>query len=110
MATPKRVPEHTIEFNQSLIHDLTGMPSTNKKQLETAKQALLEVIQKDLTARQRELIYLYYYQQMNNKQIANYLHLDDTTVSRTLKRARNNIYQALHIYFDYIYLRLGEDS
>ena len=106
----KRVPECAMEFNQSLIKDLTGMPSTNKKQLETAKKALQEVIQKDLTSRQRELIYLYYYQQLNNRQIANYLHLDESTISRTLKRARNNIYKALHIYFDYIYLRLSEDS
>ncbi|MBD5143393.1 MAG: sigma-70 family RNA polymerase sigma factor [Oscillospiraceae bacterium] len=106
----KRVSECAMEFNQSLIKDLTGMPSTNKKQLETAKKALQEVIQKDLTSRQRELIYLYYYQQLNNRQIANYLHLDESTISRTLKRARNKIYKSLHIYFDYIYLRLNEDS
>ena len=106
----KRVSECALAFNQSLIKDLTGVPATNKKQLETAKKALQEVIQKDLTARQQELIYLYYYKQLNNRQIANYLHLDETTVSRTLKRARNNIYKSLHIYFDYIYLRLDEDS
>ncbi|MDE7120537.1 MAG: sigma-70 family RNA polymerase sigma factor, partial [Oscillospiraceae bacterium] len=81
-----------------------------RKQMETAKKALRDVIARDLTPRQREMIGYYYYQNLNHRQIGEILGIDSSTVCRTLQRARNRIYKNLHIYFDYLYFRLEEDS
>lgn len=97
-----RVPEYVLDIDRSLIRDLTGIPCTNQRQLEIACSALKQVIQQDLTARQKEMILLYYYQNLNNKQIAEQLHLDASTVCRTLQRARKKIYKLLGFYIDYL--------
>lgn len=99
----KRVPMNTMEFNQALVQTLTGVPSDNHRQLQHAKKAVAKIIAEDLTDRQRQLIYLRYYKQLNNRQIAAALHIDDTTVCRTLQRARNRIYKSMRIYFEYIH-------
>ncbi|MDE5753659.1 MAG: sigma-70 family RNA polymerase sigma factor [Oscillospiraceae bacterium] len=106
----KRIPAYLLESDQEILRDLTGASATNRKQIETAKKALAEVITQDLTPRQREMINFYYYQNLNHRQIAEQLGIDSSTVCRTLQRARNRIYKALHIYFDYLYFRLEEDS
>ena len=102
MSAMKRVSECVLEFDPGLIRDMLEIPCTNRRQLELSKSALKQVIQNDLTPRQRELILLYYYNNLNNKQIAERLNLDNSTVSRTLKRARRKIYQLLHVYIDYL--------
>lgn len=63
---------------------------------------MTQIIQYDLTPRQRELIRLYYYQNLNNIQIAQLLQIDPSSVSRTLGRARKKIYKLLHVYLDYL--------
>ena len=98
----KRLPESVLEYDRSLMRDLMGNAYTNRVQISLCKTALREVIQNDLTPRQKQLVLMYYYQNLNNKQIAKLLHIDNSTVSRTLKRARKKIYQYLHIYFDYL--------
>lgn len=102
MSALKRVPVSVLEYDHNLIRDMLEIPCTNRKQLEISKTALKQVIQNDLTARQRELILLHYYQNLNNKQIAETLGLDASTVSRTLGRARKRIYKLLHVYIDYL--------
>lgn len=48
-------------------------------------------IEEDLTPRQRQLVTMYYLEQMRMQDIANELNLHISTVSRTLKRARENM-------------------
>lgn len=48
-------------------------------------------INEELTDRQRELIYLYYFEQMNMTEIARRLELSPSTVSRTIKRGKFRI-------------------
>ena len=102
MPSAKRIPSEVAEHDLNFIRDMMGIPHTNRKQLEISRQALTEIIHNDLTPRQRELIFLRYYQNMSNKQIAETLHLDASSVSRTLKRAKMRIYKLLHVYLDYL--------
>lgn len=48
-------------------------------------------IEEDLTPRQRQLVAMYYLEQMRMQDIADELNIHISTVSRTLKRARNNM-------------------
>lgn len=105
-----RIPAYLLESDRSILQELTGSAPTNRKQMETARKALQEVIARDLTPRQREMIEYYYYQNLNHREIGELLGIDSSTVCRTLRRARDRIYKNLHIYFDYIYFRLEEDS
>ncbi len=102
MSMTRRIPENIAECDPYLIRDLMGKSYTNRKQLELSAHALKEVIQNDLTPRQKEMILLYYYENLNNKQIAEKLNVNPSTVCRTLGRARNRIYKLLHVYFDYL--------
>ena len=62
---------------------------TNRSQLEKMKKALADVVQNEISARQREIIVLYYYKQMNIPQIADMLGVNKSTVSRALSRGRS---------------------
>ncbi len=68
---------------------------TNRSQLAKMKKALADVVQNEISARQREIIVLYYYKQMNIPQIADMLGVNKSTVSRTLSRARRTILSRL---------------
>lgn len=68
---------------------------TNDRTLRLLKKALAEVIKNDLTARQKQMIVLYYYEGLRMCEIASMLSLDASTVSRTLTRARANILKRL---------------
>ena len=68
---------------------------TNKVQLAKIKKALADVVQNEISARQKELIVLYYYKRMNIPEIADLLGLNKSTVSRTLSRARRKILSRL---------------
>ena len=48
-------------------------------------------INEDLTPRQRQLVEMYYLEQMRMQDIADELNIHISTVSRTLKRARANM-------------------
>ncbi|MBE6875442.1 MAG: sigma-70 family RNA polymerase sigma factor [Ruminococcus sp.] len=102
MKFAQRIPEHMAEADPSLIQDLLNIPYTNRVQIELSKTALKQIIQNDLTPRQREIILLKYYQNMSNKEIAKILHLDASSVSRTLTRGKAKIYKLLHVYLEYL--------
>lgn len=59
------------------------------------RQALLQrvqhVIRQELTPLQREVLFAYYFQEMNIVQIARERGVNRSTVSRTLKRAENRL-------------------
>lgn len=52
-------------------------------------------IERELTDRQRQLLTMYFYENMNICQIADELHLNPSTVSRTLRRATQRLRRVL---------------
>jgi len=54
-----------------------------------------QALREELTPRQREMLHLYYAKQMPMKLIARELGLNPSTVSRTLKRAREKLERCL---------------
>ena len=58
-------------------------------------RALRLSLDEDLTSRQRQLVRMYYIDQMLMADIAEELGIDVSTVSRTLKRARARLRQSL---------------
>lgn len=81
------------------IGDLTVWNRThaqdNAEQLARLRRNLRRAREQELTPRQRQMVELYYDRGMNIPQIAGELGLNPSTVSRTLRRARNRLYRCL---------------
>lgn len=67
----------------------------NSERLERLRRNLRQARERELTPRQRQLLELYYDQGMTIPQIAEELGLNRSTVSRTLRRARDRLYRCL---------------
>lgn len=67
----------------------------NSERLERLRRNLRQARERELTPRQRQMLELYYDQGMTIPQIAGELGLNRSTVSRTLRRARNRLYRFL---------------
>lgn len=67
----------------------------NSEQLRRLRQNLRRAREQELTDRQREMVSLYYDQGMTMPQIAEHLGVNRSTVSRTLRRARDRLYRFL---------------
>lgn len=63
------------------------------------KRVMLKVIENELTERQKQIINLYYFQNMNTVSIAEKLGISPASVSITMKRARNTIIKYMQYYF-----------
>lgn len=62
------------------------------------KRVLLNVINNELTARQKEIIMLYYFKDMDIVRIAELLGVTPQAVSAAMKRARLKIYRFMQYY------------
>jgi len=62
------------------------------------KKALVGVIKEELTPRQKEIIMLYYYHQINTVEIAKQLCISPQSVSATMARARKRMFRILKYY------------
>lgn len=92
----KRLSLSNPAYEQELIALMREKNSpTNAPRIAIAKKALADVIKNGLTPRQKQMVVLYYYEGMKMKEIAVLLEIDPTTVSRTLTRARRNIFERL---------------
>lgn len=65
----------------------------------SAKRIMLKIINNELTERQKQVIMLYYFKNMNIVSISDMLGISPASVSVTLKRARNNIIKYMKYYF-----------
>lgn len=61
-------------------------------------KVMRNVIENELSARQRQMITLYYFQKMNIPEIAKTLGVNRSTVSRTISRGRRNIMEKLKYF------------
>jgi RNA polymerase sigma-70 factor (ECF subfamily) len=74
---------------QSEIYD--DEEQCNKLKITNAKKIIHQVINSELTPRQREILILYFIKNYNTVEISKLLSVNKSTVSRTLNRAINNI-------------------
>ena len=69
--------------------------NTNSELLTRLRQNLRRARQQKLTPRQQQVLTLYYDQGMNMTQIAQTLGVNCSTVSRTIRRAKQRLYRCL---------------
>ena len=81
-----------------------AMASDNSAQMSRVKRNLLRALREDVTPRQREMLLLYYGEQLNMRQIGTRLGVDKSTVSRTIKRGERRLQRCLR-YGAEAYLR-----
>ena len=67
----------------------------NSEQMDRLRRNLRRARDQELTKRQREMVALYYDRGMTMPQIAERLGVSRSTVSRTLRRARDRLYRFL---------------
>ena len=72
-----------------------AMASDNSAQMSRVKRNLLRALREDVTPRQREMLLLYYGEQLNMRQIGTKLGVDKSTVSRTIKRGERRLQRCL---------------
>ena len=86
------------EIDRQLFH-LIKEKSSEDKLRKIAKRALREIVAEELTARQKQFIVLYYYENNTMAEVADICGVNVSTVSRTLCRARKNITDRIKYYF-----------
>ena len=91
---------HTIDTRSSeWLGDMTvwlrDNANTNSELLTRLRQNLRRARQQELTPRQQQVLTLYYDQGMNMTQIAQTLGVNCSTVSRTIRRAKQRLYRCL---------------
>ena len=69
----------------------------NSEQLERLRRGLRRAREQELTPRQREMVFLYYDRGLKMSQIAQKLGVNRSTVSRTVKRAKQRLYRILRL-------------
>ena len=67
----------------------------NSERLARLRRGLRQAREQELTPRQRQMLELYFDRGMTIPQIAEELGLNRSTVSRTLRRAKNRLYRCL---------------
>lgn len=71
------------------------MAQDNRGQLQQLRRNLAQALREELTQRQRQVLFLYYEQGLNMREIGELLGIDRTTVSRTMKRGEARIHRCL---------------
>ena len=72
-----------------------AMASDNSAQFSRLKRNLVRALREDVTARQRQMLLLYYAEQMNMQEISARLGVNKSTVSRTIKRGERRLLRCL---------------
>lgn len=96
----RRVSFNAMEFDSklsTLAFSEDEEECTEKR--EKIRKIMARIIKNDLTVRQREIIVLYYYNGKGVNEIAQILKICPSSVSRTIKAARNKIFKYMRYYF-----------
>ncbi len=80
------------------------MSSDNSQEINRLKRNLIRALREDVTAKQRQMLLLYYGEGLNMREIGEKLGVDKSTVSRTLKRGERRLQRCLR-YGAEAYLR-----
>ena len=80
----------------------------NSQEISRLKRNLLRCLREDVTARQRQVMLLYYAEGKNMREIGEVMGVDKSTVSRTIKRGEHRLRRCLR-YGAEAYLRSMDD-
>ncbi len=80
----------------------------NSQEISRLKRNLLRCLREDVTARQRQVMLLYYAEGKNMREIGEAMGIDKSTVSRTIKRGERRLRRCLR-YGAEAYLRSMDD-
>ncbi len=80
------------------------MSSDNSQEIDRLKRNLIRALREDVTAKQRQMLLLYYGDGLNMREIGEKLGVDKSTVSRTIKRGERRLQRCLR-YGAEAYLR-----
>lgn len=72
-----------------------AMAEDNTEQLQRVRRNLLRALREDVSPRQREMLLLYYGENLNMREIGERLGVDKSTVSRTIKRGETRLRRCL---------------
>ena len=81
-----------------------AMASDNSAQFGRLKRNLVRALREDVTAKQRQMLLLYYAEGKNMREIGESMGVDKSTVSRTIKRGERRLQRCLR-YGAEAYLR-----
>ena len=81
----------------------------NSTELSRLKRNLITALREDITARQRQVLLMYYAQGLNMREISEELGVDKSTISRTIKRGERRLQRCLR-YGAEAYLRSMDES
>ena len=76
----------------------------NSQEVSRLKRNLIRCLREDITAKQRQVLLLYYAEGKNMREIGEVMGLDKSTVSRTIKRGERRLQRCLR-YGAEAYLR-----
>ena len=71
------------------------MSADNSREISRLKRNLIRALQEDVTEKQRQVLLLYYAEQLNTRQIGEKLGVDKSTVARTIKRGERRLQRCL---------------
>lgn len=80
------------------IAELIGDGDTDGDKHRLMIKIMRNIIENELTERQRQMIGLYYFKRVNIPQIAEMLGVNRSTVSRTISRGRRNIMERMKYF------------
>ncbi len=80
----------------------------NSREISRLKRNLIRCLREDITAKQRQVILLYYAEGKNMREIGEEMGIDKSTVSRTIKRGERRLQRCLR-YGAEAYLRSMDD-
>lgn len=85
------------------------MAGDNAQELSRLKRNLIRAMQEEITPKQRQALLLYYAEGLNQREIAERLGVDRSTISRTIKRGERRLQRCLR-YGAESYLRSLPDA
>lgn len=94
-ASKKRV----IDFNADLQVWMRENAEDNLEQLSRLKRNLRQARELELTPRQRQVLAMHFDQDLSVTQIARELHVNPSTITRTLQRAKGRLRRCLRYGF-----------
>ncbi len=80
------------------ISALIGDENSNTVRHSLMLKIMNNIIENDLTDRQKQMITMYYFQHMNISEIAGKLGVNRSTVSRTISRGRKNLTEKNEVF------------